>query len=64
MDTEQAERELKRKEERMELEAAEKARKKNKESLLDDLVGYISTHNVTLLLTVHRYTLTYQALKC
>jgi len=47
MDMEQAERELKRKEERMEIEAAEKAKKKNKESLLDDLVRSTYSHTVS-----------------
>lgn len=35
---EQLEKELRRKEERMEIEATEKAKRKNKESLLEDLV--------------------------
>ena len=39
MDMEQLEKELRRKEERMEIEAAEKAKRKNKESLLEDLVS-------------------------
>lgn len=39
MDMEQLERELRRKEERMEIEAVEKAKRKNKESLLEDLVS-------------------------
>ena len=38
MDMEQVEKELRRKEEKMEVEAAEKAKRKNKESLLEDLV--------------------------
>ena len=40
---EQLEKELRRKEERMEIEAVEKARRKNKESLLEDLVSERST---------------------
>lgn len=39
MDMEQLEKELRRKEEKMEMEAAEKAKRKNKESLLEDLVS-------------------------
>lgn len=39
MDMEQVEKELRRKEEKMEIEAAEKAKRKNKESLLEDLVN-------------------------
>lgn len=39
MDMEQLEKELRRKEERMEIEAVEKAKRKNKESLLADLVS-------------------------
>ena len=38
MDMEQLEKELRRKEEKMETEAVEKAKRKNKESLLEDLV--------------------------
>ena len=58
-----AEKELKRKEERMEIEAAERAKKKNKESLLDDLVWSSFSYNITPL-NVHRYNLTCQVLKC
>ena len=57
MDMEQAERELKRREERMEIEAAEKAKKKNKESLLDDLVRCTLSHSIAVLLSLYTDTL-------
>jgi len=62
MDMELAEKELKRKEERMEIETAERAKKKNKESLLDDLVWSTFSYNI-IPLVVYRYILTCQALK-
>ena len=45
MDMEQLEKELRRKEEKMEVEAVEKAKRKNKESLLEDLVSTVFSSN-------------------
>lgn len=53
MDMEQLEKELRRKEEKMEIEAAEKAKRKIKESLLEDLVGcsYVKSSEIVALQT-------------
>ena len=63
MDMEQLEKELRRKEEKMEIEAAEKAKRKNKESLLEDLVNDKNHLNKNLLSSCSLVP-TFQPLRC